>query len=221
MNNPEGKTVQNCGYRFRDFATGIRRLLISEPEAQDNIEVTVEKSAIESPTHGIVVICMVVTAFAILSTLGCMHAHQGAQQDRTPPSWSPEMRNYTFREWSRDVLLWQLRSDPNIDDSRRAAAIVAQLRGSARVWSQQIPPQILLNGGNLNGVHADPVTYVITGLAERFGVLGEEARIGAMADLFGFHRSPNGGGDELMTRDDVIRSRSQEQRQMMIATERV
>ncbi len=120
------------------------------------------------------------------------------------------MRNYTFREWSRDVLLWQLRSDPNIDDSRRAAAIVAQLRGSARVWSQQIPPQILLNGGNLNGVHADPVTYVITGLAERFGVLGEEARIGAMADLFGFQRGPNERIDEIMTRFDVIRLRSQE-----------
>ncbi len=72
-----------------------------------------------------------------------MQAHQGAQQDRTPLSWSPEMRSYTLREWSLDLLLWQLRSDPTTEDSRRAAAIVIQLRGSARVWSKQIPPQIL------------------------------------------------------------------------------
>ena len=71
------------------------------------------------------------------------------------------MRGYSFREWSRDVLLWQLRSDPNVDDSRRAASIVAALRGSARTWSQQIPPQVLLQGGLLNGVHADPVTYIM------------------------------------------------------------
>ena len=104
---------------------------------QPTIEVSAEKFTISLPTNGVFAICAFITACAILSTLCCMQAHQGAQQDRTPPSWSPEMRSYTFREWSRDVLLWQLRSDPNIDDSRRAAAIVAQLRGSGRVWSQQ------------------------------------------------------------------------------------
>ena len=85
------------------------------------------------------------------------------------------MRNYSFREWSRDVLLWQLRSDPDSDDSRRAAAIVAQLRGSARAWSQQIPAGVLLNGGAINGVPTDPVTFVMHSLAERFAILGEES----------------------------------------------
>ena len=38
-----------------------------------------------------------------------------------------------------------------------------------------------------------------------------------MADLFGFHRNPNERIDEVLSRFDVIRLRSQEQGQMMMS----
>ena len=58
-------------------------------------------------------------------------------------------------------------------------------------------------------------------LAEQFAVLGEENRIGTMADLLNFHRCNNESSDELLSRLDLIRMRAQEHGQMALSVQGV
>ena len=76
---------------------------------------------------------------------------------------------------------------------------------------------MLLNGGFVNGVQTDPVTYVIHALAEQFAQLGEENRIGTMADLLNFHRGNGESIDELLSRFDLIRMRAHEHGQLALS----
>ena len=78
---------------------------------------------------------------------------------------------YPFRHWSRDVLNWAIVNN-DLDASRQAAALLMELRGSAQELAREIPPSVVLNVGNVNGVAVDPVTYVMAQLAERFAALG-------------------------------------------------
>ena len=161
------------------------------------------------------------SSVVICSCWCCMMPGSGGSGNngRLPPPWGPDMRNYSFREWCRDILIWSLHTDPNIDQSRRAAAIVSQLRGTARTWSHTIPPNVLLNGGPINGVQTDPVTYLMHALAEQFAALGEESRVGTMADLLNFQRLGNENIDELLSRFDLVRTRAAEYGQMALSVQ--
>ena len=129
------------------------------------------------------------------------------------------MMNYSFREWCRDILIWSLHTDPTVEASRRAGAIVSQLRGSARTWSQTVPPAVLLNGGQSNGMQTDPVTYLTHALAEQFATLGEDSRTGTMADLLNFQRQNSEPIHELLSRFDLIRMRADEYGQLALSVQ--
>ena len=108
-----------------------------------------------------------------------------------------------FREWTRLVMLWSMTCPDH--PSRKAAAVTLVLRGTAQRIAMAIPPQAMLHGGQVNGVHVDALTFLLHTLAERFGPLGEESRMKAMVEIFNFDRKPGESIDELLTRFDLTR----------------
>ena len=103
---------------------------------------------------------------------------------RTPPAWGPEQeQTYPFRQWSRDVMLWSIATE--LEPARKAAAVMLNLRAAAREVSRQIPPQAIVDGGVINGIAVDPLTFLMHALQERFGNLGAEVRVQAVTRLGG------------------------------------
>ena len=153
----------------------------------------------------------------ILSVVGHMMPHWGQQSSRLPPAWGPEMADRKpFREYSRDVMVWSI-MNPDLSESRKAAAIVSQLRGAAAELGREIPAQTLVAGGPINGVMADPMTYVMHILAENYAVLGEEQRLHVLTELMTFARRPNEITDHLISRFDAVRLRASQQGQMQVS----
>ena len=77
--------------------------------------------------------------FCLLCALGHMPPHFGQQNNRLPPAWGPEMAERTpSRQYSREVLIWSIMNS-DLSDSRKAAAIVSQLRGAAAELRREIP----------------------------------------------------------------------------------
>ena len=116
---------------------------------------------------------------------------------------------YPFRFWSRDLLNWAILNN-DLEPPRQAAAVLGELRGSAQEFAREIPPQIILQGGMVGGTQVDPLTYVVTHLAERFAVLGEESRLAAMTELMTFSRRQGETIDQLLSRFDLVRQRAQD-----------
>ena len=101
--------------------------------------------------------------------LGCMVPGRG-NHPRLPPAWSPEMESqYSFTNWSRDVLIWAIMADG--DAARKAAAVISQLQGSARELSRSLPPNAILAGGVVNGTPTDPLTFLMFQLSTRYARL--------------------------------------------------
>ena len=87
----------------------------------------------------------------------------------------------------------------------------AELEGAAKELSRQIPPQIIVQGGVINGTQVDPLTYLMHSLQERFGNLGEEVHVQAVTELMTFQRKHHEPIDSLLVRFEAVRSRSAEQ----------
>ena len=150
-----------------------------------------------------------VAAFVPLSVICCMVPGR-SNHPRLPPNWSPEQESsYPFAHWSRDVLIWSITSD--MDASRKAASVVSVLQGSGRDFARNLPPMTLIQGGRINGVDTDPLTYLMYQLSARFARLGEEVRIGSIGELMTFARQPHERIDLLLQRFESLRIRAQEQ----------
>ena len=93
----------------------------------------------------------------------------------------------------------------------KTALVMLSLRGAAKELSRQIPPQIIVQGGVINGTQVDPLTYLMHSLQERFGNLGEEVRVQAVTELMTFQRKHHEPIDSLLVRFEAVRSRSAEQ----------
>eukprot|EP00438_Fugacium_kawagutii_P025194 Skav218080 [mRNA] locus=scaffold3382:13254:23272:- [translate_table: standard] len=139
------------------------------------------------------------------------HMFQGQTNAlRTPPAWGPEQEmQYPFRQWSRDIMLWSIATE--LEPARKAASVLLVLKGAAKELGRQIPPQAVVEGGVINGVQVDPLTYFMHALQERFGNLGEEVRMQAITELMGFARRGHEPIDALLVRFDSIRARAAEQ----------
>lgn len=57
----------------------------------------------------------------------------------------------------RNFLPWSLASD--MAPARKAASAMLVLRGAAKELARQMPPQAVAQGGLVNGVAFDPLTY--------------------------------------------------------------
>eukprot|EP00969_Alexandrium_andersonii_P313133 13835405-Alexandrium_andersonii.AAC.1 len=62
---------------------------------------------------------------------------------------------------------------------QQAAAVILRLGGPARGMRRAIAPQGLTQGGVLNGVARDPVSYSVAGLQQRFAQLDDGTRSAA------------------------------------------
>ena len=91
---------------------------------------------------------------------------------------------YSFREWSREVMLWSLREE--MTAQRKAAWLASSLENGTRELVNTMPAQAMIHGGQINGVQVDPMAFILHSLAERYAPLGEETRMRAARDLLEF-----------------------------------
>ena len=157
----------------------------------------------------------IVIILGICSSVQCMIP--GSAVPRMPPSWGPDMESrYPFRQWSHDVLTWSIAADG--DPSRKAALLAMSMKGTAYEFVRTLPPLTLVHGGLINGAQADPLTYLMHALAERFAALGEELRLSSVTDMLNFRRSAPGERiDELLTRFDLTRQRAHDLGQLTVS----
>ena len=126
---------------------------------------------------------------------------------RTPPAWNPSMEStYPFRDYSRDLMLWSLATD--LQPHQQASAAVLRLSGQARDVAREMTPDELVNGGDVNGVHLDPLAFLIRGLQVRFAPLGEETALRSITELMSFNRLASERIDELVSRFETLRHRA-------------
>jgi hypothetical protein len=118
--------------------------------------------------------------------------------------------SYSFKTWTRDLLLWTI-ANGDIEPHRQAAMILGQLKGAAQTLTREIPINIIMNGGVLNGNHVDGPTYILNLLSERYAQLGEESRLRTTTNLMQFRKRHNERIDDLLTRFDVLRQRAETQ----------
>ena len=130
----------------------------------------------------------------------------GAMNSRTPPYWHPDDHSYSFRAWVTDLQIWLPLTE--LRPSQQGAAIITRLGGTAREFARTITPYEMSQGGVINGVQLDPLTYIVERLRERFAPLDTETRMNAMTELIAFQRRPNETIDSLITRFDLVRHRA-------------
>ncbi len=136
----------------------------------------------------------VLTLGSLLTVVGCMMPHPQQQSGdnfnyRIPPRWNPEQdQQYSFRAYTTDLMLWTLLTD--LQPHQQAAAVVMRLGGSAREAARTLSAAELMHGGEIGGIHYDPVTYILAGLQMRFGQLDDETRLASMNEFLAFARRP-------------------------------
>jgi len=132
----------------------------------------------------------------------------GRRTHRDPPGWSPEREShYSFRNYNQDLLCWCILAS-DMDSAQQTAAIVQQLEGSARELARNLSYQNLTQGGLVNGQQVDPVTFLLSHLAQHFAPLGEESRLTALTELMNFHRNGHESIDSLLSRFQTLRFRA-------------
>ena len=126
---------------------------------------------------------------------------------RVPPAWAPENEHhYSFRAWCQDLQLWLMLTD--LQPAQQAAAIVMRLGGAARELVRSITPDEIMNGGIVNGMPVDPVTYIVAGLQNRFALLDDEHCLAAMTQLLAFSRRHGESIKGTLARYEVVRQRA-------------
>ena len=130
---------------------------------------------------------------------------------RVPPSWGPERENdsppYRFRAWATDVRLWCNLTD--LEQHQQGAALVLRLTGQARESVRTLNQAQIERGGPVNGVHLDPVSFILSGLQNRYAQLSDETRLAAMVEYQAFARYPNEGINQVLDRFDIVRTRAE------------
>ncbi len=96
----------------------------------------------------------------LMAAVSCMMPALQQQQDdfnfRVPPRWNPEQEHqYSFRACTTDMMLWSLLTE--LHPHQQAAAMVMRLGGSAREVTRTLTTDELMFGGDIEGVHYDPV----------------------------------------------------------------
>ena len=110
-------------------------------------------------------------------------------------------------------MLWSV-YNYNLNPAQKVVVCILQLRGSARVLADTIPPDALIHGVIVNGAQIDPMTNLMHRLAERFAPLGEEMQLSAFSDFMEFRARANEGIEELLIRFDDTRQRAMETGQL-------
>ena len=103
--------------------------------------------------HATVVAADLIPIGTILAMFACMMPgpNDRASVTRDPPRYDPANESrYSFRQYSRDVMLWSV-YNYNLNPAQKVVVCILQLRGSARTLADTIPPDALINGVVLIG----------------------------------------------------------------------
>ena len=127
-----------------------------------------------------------------------------------PPSWDPaNERTHSFRDYTQELMIWRILA-VDMDPAQQTAAIINELRGEARRLGHSMSMDDITRGGQINGIHLDPVSYLLTTLAAHFAPLGEESRLQAMTELMSFSRRQGESTDAMIARFRTLRWRAAE-----------
>ena len=67
----------------------------------------------------------------------------------------------------------------------------------------------MISGGTIDGLQADPVSYILAHLAAQYAPLTEESRLQALTEIMNFQRRPHEKIDALLSRFLALRYRAQ------------
>jgi len=144
------------------------------------------------------------TCYLSIMFIGMMN---DSYSQRQAPYWNPDDPNgISFRAWITDLIHWSLMTD--MAPHAQAASIASRLGGTARELVRTLDPDEMFNGGIINGVHYDPVTYIVTGLNQHYAPLEEEVRMGAMTEFLAFSRRQGESMNSALARYDMVRNRA-------------
>ena len=85
--------------------------------------------------------------------------------------------------------------------------------------ARMISPDEMMSGGIHNGIHVDPVTYLLTALHARFSALEEESRLTCMTEMLAFTRKPGDTINALLARYETVRQRANVEGQFVMSVE--
>ena len=92
--------------------------------------------------------------------------------------------------------------------AQQCKAVISRLGGAAREMARLMGPAEIHQGGDVEGVRLDPVSFLVHGLSARFAPLDEEHRLQAVTRLLSFGRHANETVDALITRFECTRRRA-------------
>ena len=107
---------------------------------------------------------------------------------KKPPSWSPEQKDYSFRDFTRDLILWEQATD--LREGQKGPAVALQLRGEAREVVRDLDARELSLGrvdAQGNPTHTG-VEVIIEELQRRFGPLNQSRAIEVVENFLSFKR---------------------------------
>ena len=167
----------------------------------------------------LVIAIIVVSILVVTSAAFCHMVNPGGDtNNRVPPRWGPERETtYSFKTYVTDLMLWVMLTD--LAPHQQVAAIILRLEGAARELARTLTPQEITQGGMINGVMVDPVSYIVYGLHARFAQLGEESRLVAMTEMLSFARKPHESINEVLTRYEIVRQRARLEGQFVMSSE--
>ena len=135
---------------------------------------------------------------------------------KIPPAWDPRQAHvYPFSVWTQDIQLWAAATD--MDEDRLAPAVVMRLAGTARDLARELDINTLQNGmqidvGDGNGPQPmSGLAVLLRGLSRKFGPLGIERNIKAIAEFMAFSRLGNEDIDSVLSRFDLLKTRAEAQ----------
>ena len=120
------------------------------------------------------------------------------------PAWDPA-GTVPFRQWVREVHAWLNVQSDIATPSRHAAALQHGLQGQACSSGMRAPSNVINFGAQIEGVHADPVTFLLFNLSQRFGALEKERHLQQGLELLDVRAGPNGRIEGVLARWEVAR----------------
>ena len=118
-------------------------------------------------SNGIPLFYAIMWPISVMLIFAYIHMLPRAGDLDLPPRFDPADNRYRFSAWIRDVRDW-------VSQTRRpvhyqALDLVSVLDGPARGVAGQLHAEELVQGGYLNGLQYDPVTYLLLCLARHYG----------------------------------------------------
>ncbi|MCP4469064.1 MAG: hypothetical protein GY813_20255, partial [Halieaceae bacterium] len=159
--------------------------------------------------HSLGLVIFAIIWFALGAAVGHMRRGDNSTDGQTHgPYWDPQ-GNVPFREYVYEVNAWLNVTSGRMTPQAQAAAIQRGLGGLARTLAMRVPPDIINYGADIDGVHTDPVTYIMFLLSMKFERLEDERQLTSGTQLIDFHVPHGERIDVTVTRFEMARLEAQ------------